>query len=97
MPPLYLWDDELNLSGSDTWHISIYFISENDSMEIKITLNDSQQPKLSNVSPSYQMYISTLVQQVHNACQSDTVESHQIGTKWTFYDSALGTNGLILR
>ena len=72
-------------------------------IKIKITLKDSQQPKLSNVSPN------NYVKQVYNlekTCQIDTVESHRIGTKWTFYYRPLvpggtavefnrfGTNGL---
>ena len=47
-------------------------------MEIKITLKDSQQQKLSNVSPK------NYVKQVYNlekACQSGPFESHRIGTK----------------
>ena len=60
-------------------------------IKIKITLKDSQQPKLSNVSPN------NYVKQVYNlekTCQIDTVESHRIGTKWTFYYRPLVTNGL---
>ena len=61
-------------------------------IKIKITLKDSQQPKLSNVSPN------NYVKQVYNlekTCQIDTVESHRIGTKWTFSYRPLVTNGLI--